>query len=90
MKRIVDPLRQMGAKIEGRSEKHTAPLEIEGGSLTGIDYVLPVASAQLKSCLLLAGSSPRARPASPKIPDARSHRAITGPFPCAAHHRFHS
>jgi 3-phosphoshikimate 1-carboxyvinyltransferase len=55
MKRIVDPLRQMGAKIEGQGEKHTAPLAIEGASLTGIEYTLPVASAQLKSCLLLAG-----------------------------------
>jgi 3-phosphoshikimate 1-carboxyvinyltransferase len=55
MKRIVDPLRLMGAKISGRGEKQTAPLEIEGGSLKGIDYTLPVASAQLKSCLLLAG-----------------------------------
>jgi 3-phosphoshikimate 1-carboxyvinyltransferase len=55
MKRIVDPLRQMGAKIEGRGEKQTAPLEIDGGPLQGIAYTLPVASAQLKSCLLLAG-----------------------------------
>jgi len=55
MKRIVDPLHQMGAKIAGRGAKHTAPLEIAGGTLTGIDYTLPVASAQLKSCLLLAG-----------------------------------
>lgn len=55
MKRIVDPLRQMGAKISGQGDKHTAPLEITGGPLTGIDYTLPVASAQLKSCLLLAG-----------------------------------
>jgi 3-phosphoshikimate 1-carboxyvinyltransferase len=55
MKRIVDPLHLMGAKIEGRGEKHTAPLEIEGRPLTGIEYTLPVASAQLKSCLLLAG-----------------------------------
>ncbi|MCE0483815.1 MAG: 3-phosphoshikimate 1-carboxyvinyltransferase [Methylacidiphilales bacterium] len=55
MKRIVDPLRKMGAKIGGQGEKHTAPLDIEGGPLTGIDYTLPVASAQLKSCLLLAG-----------------------------------
>ena len=55
MKRIVDPLRQMGATIQGQGEKHTAPLEIEGGHLKGIDYTLPVASAQLKSCLLLAG-----------------------------------
>jgi 3-phosphoshikimate 1-carboxyvinyltransferase len=55
MKRIVDPLREMGAKIQGRGETHTAPLEIEGGPLKGIEYTLPVASAQLKSCLLLAG-----------------------------------
>src|SRR5476649_2504109 len=55
MKRIVDPLLKMGAKIKGRGDKHTAPLEIEGGALTGIDYTLPVASAQLKSYLLLAG-----------------------------------
>jgi 3-phosphoshikimate 1-carboxyvinyltransferase len=55
MKRIVDPLRRMGAKIEGRGEKQTAPLDIQGGPLTGIEYTLPVASAQLKSCLLLAG-----------------------------------
>ncbi len=55
MKRIVDPLIQMGAKIHGQGDKHTAPLEIEGGALKGIEYTLPVASAQLKSCLLLAG-----------------------------------
>jgi 3-phosphoshikimate 1-carboxyvinyltransferase len=55
MKRIVDPLRAMGAKIQGQGKEHTAPLEIEGGPLHGIDYTLPIASAQLKSCLLLAG-----------------------------------
>jgi 3-phosphoshikimate 1-carboxyvinyltransferase len=55
MKRIVDPLRLMGAKIEGQGDKHTAPLDIQGGPLTGIEYTLPVASAQLKSCILLAG-----------------------------------
>jgi 3-phosphoshikimate 1-carboxyvinyltransferase len=55
MKRIIDPLRLMGAKIEGQGEKLTSPLDIHGGPLTGIEYTLPVASAQLKSCLLLAG-----------------------------------
>ena len=55
MQRIVDPLRLMGAKISGQGEKHTAPLEIQGQTLKGIEYTLPVASAQLKSCLLLAG-----------------------------------
>ena len=55
MKRIVDPLTQMGAKISGQGNAHTAPLDIQGAPLTGIEYTLPVASAQLKSCLLLAG-----------------------------------
>jgi 3-phosphoshikimate 1-carboxyvinyltransferase len=55
MKRIIDPLHQMGAKIEGQGKTQTAPLDIQGGPLTGIEYTLPVASAQLKSCLLLAG-----------------------------------
>jgi 3-phosphoshikimate 1-carboxyvinyltransferase len=55
MKRIVDPLVKMGAKIKGKGAEHTAPLEIQGGALKGIDYTLPVASAQLKSCILLAG-----------------------------------
>jgi len=55
MKRIVDPLTKMGAKIHGQGDKHMAPLEIEGQPLHGIDYTLPIASAQLKSCVLLAG-----------------------------------
>src|SRR5476651_1337177 len=41
MKRIVDPLQQMGALIHGQGPKHTAPLEIEGHPLVGIDYTLP-------------------------------------------------
>ncbi len=55
MKRIVDPLTTMGAKIQGQGDKHMAPLEIDGQPLHGIDYTLPIASAQLKSCILLAG-----------------------------------
>jgi 3-phosphoshikimate 1-carboxyvinyltransferase len=55
MKRVTDPLAQMGAVI-GATPKGTAPLHIRpAGILTGIDYALPVASAQVKSCLLLAG-----------------------------------
>jgi 3-phosphoshikimate 1-carboxyvinyltransferase len=53
MRRVIGPLERMGASI--RSENGTAPLTIEGRRLSGIDYELPVASAQLKSCLLLAG-----------------------------------
>ena len=55
MRRVVEPLSRMGARIEATPDG-TAPLAIHGGShLTGIDYLLPVASAQIKSCLLLAG-----------------------------------
>ncbi|MCD6317748.1 3-phosphoshikimate 1-carboxyvinyltransferase [Candidatus Aerophobetes bacterium] len=55
MKRIVDPLREMGAKIEGREKGNFPPLTIVGGELKGINYLSPIASAQVKSCLLLAG-----------------------------------
>ena len=56
MKRVTEPLALMGADIK-TTEKGTAPLEITGraGQLGGIDYVMPMASAQVKSCLLLAG-----------------------------------
>lgn len=51
MNRIALPLKLMGAKLKGE----TPPLQITGGSLSGIDYMSPVASAQIKSCVLLAG-----------------------------------
>ena len=55
MKRIIDPLTQMGANIRSLNNNGCAPLEIQGGSLHGIHYQSPVASAQVKSCVLLAG-----------------------------------
>jgi len=55
MDRVAVPLRLMGATVEGRGEQCTAPLTIRGGSLQGIDYTTPMASAQVKSCVLLAG-----------------------------------
>jgi 3-phosphoshikimate 1-carboxyvinyltransferase len=54
MGRIVEPLRRMGAQIEARDGGY-APLHIGGAALDGIDYELPMASAQVKSCVLLAG-----------------------------------
>jgi 3-phosphoshikimate 1-carboxyvinyltransferase len=51
--RIAEPLTQMGATVE--SDDGTPPLVVEGGELRGIRYELPVASAQVKSCVLLAG-----------------------------------
>ena len=54
MGRVINPLREMGADIFGDDSR--PPLTIKGGSkLSGIEYTLPVASAQIKSCLLLAG-----------------------------------
>lgn len=52
--RIVEPLRSMGAKLRCRDDR-LPPLEIEGAPLHGVSYELPVASAQVKSCLLFAG-----------------------------------
>ena len=57
MRRIVEPLQRMGAQVMARQEGTLAPLVIRGGSLRGIEYDLPVASAQVKSCILLAGLS---------------------------------
>ncbi|HEY5088495.1 MAG TPA: 3-phosphoshikimate 1-carboxyvinyltransferase [Polyangia bacterium] len=64
MRRVAEPLRKMGAAIEGRSEPARPgdifpPLRIRGGALTGIRYDLPVASAQLKTALILAGLQAR-------------------------------
>ncbi len=55
MGRVVKPLTQMGAEISGRANDTLAPLVFHGGKLAGTTYEMPVASAQLKSCLLLAG-----------------------------------
>jgi 3-phosphoshikimate 1-carboxyvinyltransferase len=55
MGRVAGPLRRMGATVLGRDGGNRPPLAIAGGDLHGIDYHLPVASAQVKSALLLAG-----------------------------------
>ena len=55
MKRVTDPLELMGAKVD-TDEGGRPPLKINGGAnIQGIDYVMPMASAQVKSCVLLAG-----------------------------------
>jgi len=53
MERVAEPLRRLGAGVETTAGR--LPLRIEGRSLEGIEYALPVASAQVKSCVLLAG-----------------------------------
>lgn len=57
MSRVIIPLSQMGAKIWGRKDNTLAPLAIAGQQLKGIHYHSPIASAQVKSCILLAGLS---------------------------------
>ena len=57
MRRIVEPLQMMGALVMGHRNGSLAPLVIRGGSLNGIEYNLPVASAQVKSCIMLASLS---------------------------------
>ncbi len=55
MDRIALPLRLMGARVDGRTERCLPPLVVHGGSLRGIEYSPPVASSQVKSCVLFAG-----------------------------------
>lgn len=55
MKRVADPLRQMGANISGKDNGNFAPITVTGPKLKSINYTLPVSSAQVKSAILLAG-----------------------------------
>lgn len=73
MGRVVDPLRRMGAFVDGRSDAARLPLLVRGGNLTGIEYTPPVASAQLKSAVLLAGL------------DAAGPTVVHEPVPTRAH-----
>lgn len=57
MARVIKPLANMGAKIWGRNHNQLAPLAIQGQQLSPVHYQSPIASAQVKSCILLAGLS---------------------------------
>jgi 3-phosphoshikimate 1-carboxyvinyltransferase len=59
MGRVVDPLREMGAVVDGRDGGRYPPLVVHGGDLKGIEYTPPVASAQVKSAVLLAALGAR-------------------------------
>ncbi|TQR19769.1 3-phosphoshikimate 1-carboxyvinyltransferase [Psychrobacillus vulpis] len=54
MKRVTDPLKEMGAKLIGRANAQLTPITVEGAPLKAIQYEMPVASAQVKSAILLA------------------------------------
>jgi 3-phosphoshikimate 1-carboxyvinyltransferase len=76
MDRVIAPLRQMGAIIVAEGPEQTAPLRVGGGSLRGIHYRLPIASAQVKSALLLAGLFARGRTTVEEPSPTRNHTEV--------------
>src|SRR3954468_12050881 len=75
MQRVMKPLGEMGARIHAREDKFP-PLEIEGGPLRAIDYVLPVPSAQVKTWVLLAGLYADGRTSVTEPVRSRDHTEI--------------
>ena len=71
MGRIIEPLTRLGARLEGTDGR--LPLTVTGGPLTGIDYAPPVASAQVKSAVLLAGLQARGRTTVRELQLTRDH-----------------
>jgi len=75
MKRVIDPLTLMGARIEARDGSF-APLRIHGGNLKAIEYAPSVASAQVKSCVLLAGLFTEGRTRVVESTPTRNHTEV--------------
>ncbi len=73
MGRVVRPLERMGARVDGRSGGELAPLAVRGGGLRAAEFTLPVASAQVKSALLLAGLRAEGRTAVTEPSRSRDH-----------------
>jgi 3-phosphoshikimate 1-carboxyvinyltransferase len=73
MKRIIEPLTRMGAEIRGRKGDTLAPLSIRGGNLKGTECRLPVASAQVKSAVLLAALAARGKTTVIEPSPSRDH-----------------
>jgi 3-phosphoshikimate 1-carboxyvinyltransferase len=76
MDRVIAPLRQMGANIVAEGPDQTSPLRIRGGSLRGIHYRLPIASAQVKSALVLAGLFARGKTTIEEPSPTRNHTEV--------------
>jgi 3-phosphoshikimate 1-carboxyvinyltransferase len=74
MERIAEPLRRMGVRVETTDGR--APIAIEGGEVKGIDYRLPIASAQVKSAVLLAGLYARGRTTVVEPAPTRDHTEL--------------
>jgi 3-phosphoshikimate 1-carboxyvinyltransferase len=76
MQRIIDPLKLMGANIRSKSGNGLAPLEIHGGNLTGVRYRMPVASAQVKSAIVLAALQARGVTVLEEPQKSRDHTEV--------------
>jgi 3-phosphoshikimate 1-carboxyvinyltransferase len=76
MARVIEPLREMGANIVAEGLEQTPPLRIRGGSLRGIHYRLPVASAQVKSAVLLAGLFAKGKTTVDEPSASRNHTEL--------------
>jgi 3-phosphoshikimate 1-carboxyvinyltransferase len=75
MKRVIEPLSRMGAEIQAR-EGNYAPITISGGTLHAIDYISPIASAQVKTAVLLAGLYARGRTTIVEPAPSRNHTEL--------------
>nr|MDQ3623866.1 3-phosphoshikimate 1-carboxyvinyltransferase [Verrucomicrobiota bacterium] len=73
MRRVIEPLRQMGATIHAEGANDRPPLVIEGGNLKPIQYFSPIASAQVKSAVLLAGMFANGRTSVTEPSQSRDH-----------------
>src|ERR1700726_1464420 len=76
MARVIEPLREMGADIVAEGSDQTPPLRIRGASLRGIHYRLPIASAQVKSAVLLAGLFAKGKTTVDEPSTSRNHTEL--------------
>src|SRR5947208_13541713 len=76
MDRVIAPLRKMGANIVAEGPEQTPPLRIHGGSLCGIHYKSPIASAQVKSAILLAGFFAKGKTTVDEPAHTRNHTEL--------------
>jgi 3-phosphoshikimate 1-carboxyvinyltransferase len=80
MKRVTSPLREIGAIIDGRDDANLAPLSIRGSSLKAFDYESKIASAQVKSCMILAAlrADGECRYTEPELSRDHTERMLKG------------
>jgi 3-phosphoshikimate 1-carboxyvinyltransferase len=75
MKRVIDPLRRFGAKFEARDDNYL-PMTVKGGALTAIEFTMPIASAQVKTAVLIAGLHARGTTKVHEPVRSRNHTEI--------------